>query len=103
MATAGSVIVTGGAGFIGSTLADALVAKLKRRRCLELKGGRWEMGYDFAKTPRLVWIYSAHRKEPFAIVPSKREIVGLGPLHFGYAEQKLMAAVESMARKRTST
>ena len=75
-------------------LAEALVPKLKRRRCLELKGGRWEIGYDFAKTPRLVWIYSAHRKAPFAIVPKTKEIIGLGALRLGYAEHKLKAAME---------
>lgn len=80
-------------------LADALVPKLKRKRCIELKGGRWEIGYDFAKTPRLVWIYSAHRKEPFAIVPKTHEIIGLGPLHYGYAEQKLKAAQDHLRAK----
>jgi len=84
-------------------LADALVPKLKRRRCLELKGGRWEIGYDFASIPRLVWIYSAHRKEPFAIVPDRGEIIGLGALQYGYAEKKLKAAVERVGTKRTST
>jgi hypothetical protein len=84
-------------------LADQLVPKLKRRGCLEVKGGRWEIGYDFAKTPRLVWIYSTHRKEPFAIVPKTHEIIGLGALQYGYAEQKLKAAVEKVGKKRTST
>ena len=84
-------------------LADALVPKLKRRKCLELTGGRWEIGYDFAKTPRLVWIYRTPRKEPFAIVPKTRRIIGLGALQYGYAEQKLKAAMERVGRKRMST
>jgi len=80
-------------------MAAALVAPLKRRKYLELRGGRWEFATDFTKTPRLLWIYGSHRKEPFAIVPSERQIIGLGPLHYGYAEQKLKAAQERLKTK----
>lgn len=77
-------------------IADAVIPRLKRRKCLALSGGRWDIGYDFANTPRLVWTYSAHRKEPFAIIPAEHAIVGLGPLQFGYAEQKLRAAADHL-------
>lgn len=82
-------------------LAARLLPRLKRRKCLELRGGRWEFGTDFAKTPRLQWSYSGRRKPPFAVIPAERRILGLGPLHYRYAEKKLAEAKSRLSpRKR---
>jgi hypothetical protein len=79
--------------------AEAVVPKLKRHGALDLPGGRWELTYDFAKTPRLLWTYASSGKEPFAIIPSERRVEGLGALGFGYAEKKLKQAAEELGAR----
>lgn len=81
-------------------LAGDLIAPLRRRRSLPLRGGQWEFGHDFARTPRLIWSYSGRRAEPFAIVPSQKRIIGLGALRYGYAEKKLAEAKRLLRAKK---
>jgi hypothetical protein len=78
-------------------MAGDLVPRLKKRETLELPGGRWEIGYDFAKSPRLIWTYNGRSHEPFAVIPSQKRIVGLGALRYGYAERKLVEARQRLA------
>lgn len=84
--------------------AEEVVARLKRRgreRCaLDLPGGRWDLSYDFAKTPRLIWTYSSGGKVPFAIIPSEHRTEGLGALGYGYAEKKLKQARAELTTRR---
>jgi hypothetical protein len=81
-------------------LAGELVAPLRRRGSLALRGGQWEFGHDFAKTPRLIWSYSGRRGQPFAIVPSQKRIIGLGALRYSYAEKKLAEAKKLLHAKK---
>jgi len=81
-------------------LAGELVPILKRRDNLKLRGGAWELGYDFAQTPRLVWSYSGRRSPPFAVIPSQKRIIGLGPLRYGSAERKLREAKRQLGARR---
>jgi hypothetical protein len=81
-------------------LAGELVAPLRRRGALALRGGQWEFGHDFAKTPRLIWSYSGRRSQPFAIVPSQKKVIGLGALRYPYAEKKLIEAQKLLRAKK---
>ena len=83
-------------------LAGEVLAPLRRRHSLALRGGTWEFGHDFAKTPRLIWSYSGRRSQPFAIVPSQKKIIGLGALRYAYAEKKLAEAKKLLHVKRRS-
>jgi hypothetical protein len=80
-------------------LAEALVPRLKKAETLALKGGRWEIGYDFDRTPRLVWQFNTRNRDRFAVVPARQEIVGLAALRYGYAEKKLSEAVERLSSR----
>jgi hypothetical protein len=81
-------------------LAGELIAPLRKRQSLALRGGTWEFGHDFAKTPRLIWSYSGRRAQPFAIVPSQKKIIGLGALRYAYAEKKLAEAKTLLRAKK---
>jgi hypothetical protein len=83
--------------------ARAVIAKLKKTEVLALRGGTWELLYDFAKTARLVWNARGGGRAPFAIIPDRQEIKGIGPLRFSYAERKLIEAqaeLKTPARNR---
>jgi hypothetical protein len=74
-------------------LAQALVPKLKKKP-IPLRGGHWEIGYDFAKKPHVVWQANSRNRDRFALIPSERRILGLGALRYGYAEKKLAEALD---------
>jgi hypothetical protein len=76
--------------------ARAMLPKMQRKGSLELPGGRWDVSYDFKKIPRLTWTHKVRSKEPFVVIPSKHQIIGIGPLDFGYAEKKLKAAADAL-------
>lgn len=79
-------------------LAGALAGLLKKTRRVDLRGGHWEIGYDFAHKPRLRWHYNSSGDDPFEIIPSTKQIVGLGALDYAYAEKKLGEAIERLAQ-----